>query len=249
MKPDDDMDHANATPRARVARHLPLAVIVCVAVVGAVMLGDMVSFDTLSAHREALMDFRDTHFAALALGFVAVYFIIVAFSLPGGAVASVTGGFLFGLTLGALLNVTAASLGAIVIFAAARMGLGRMLSARIEASDGTLKRMKQGLHEHEISVLLLMRLVPVVPFFVANIVPALVGVRPANYVWTTVLGIVPGTLVYTWVGVGLGGVFDRGGDPDLSLLWEPQVIEPILGLCVLAALPIAVRMLRGRRDA
>ncbi len=249
MNPDQDMNHANATPRARYARHLPLAVIACVAIAGAILLGDMVSFDTLRTHREALMAFRDGHLGVLTLAFVVVYFGIVAFSLPGGAVASVTGGFLFGLMLGTLLNLAGASLGAIAIFAAARMGLGRMLATRIEASDGTLKRIKDGLLEHEVSVLLLMRLIPIVPFFVANLLPALVGVRFFNYAWTTVLGIVPGTLVYAWVGVGLGEVFDRGEDPDLSLLWEPQIIAPILGLCVLAALPILVRKLRAKKVA
>ena len=248
MKPENDMHNADARPTARYARHLPLAVIVCAAIAGAVLLGDMVSFDTLRTHREALMGFRDGHLGVLALAFVAVYFGIVAFSLPGGAVASVTGGFLFGLTLGTMLNLAGATLGAIAIFAAARMGLGRMLAARIEASDGTLKRIKGGLHEHEISVLLLMRLIPVVPFFVANLLPALVGVRFVNYAWTTVLGIIPGTLVYAWVGVGLGEVFDRGEDPDLSLLWEPQVIGPILGLCVLVALPIIVRKMRAHKE-
>lgn len=249
MKPDDDMDHAGETPKGRIARHLPLAAILCVAAVGTAMLGDAVGFDTLRAHREALMIYRDSHFAALALGFVAVYFGIVAFSLPGGAVASVTGGFLFGLTLGTALNLVAATLGAIAIFAAVRMGPGRVLAARIEASEGRLRRLRRNLDRHEVSVLLLMRLIPAMPFFVANIAPALVGVRPFTYAWTTAVGIVPGALVYTSVGVGLGEVFDRGGDPDLSLLWEPQVIGPILGLCALAALPIAVRMLRRRRDA
>lgn len=248
MKPDDDMNHARATPKGRLARHLPLAVILCVAVAGALTLGDMVSFETLRAHREALIAFRDSHFAVLAMAFLAVYFGVVAFSLPGGAVASVTGGFLFGLTLGTLLNLTAASLGAIAIFSVARMGLGRVLATRMEASDGTLKRLKCGLNEHEISVLLLMRLIPAMPFFAANILPALVGVRFVNYAWTTVLGIIPGTLVFTWVGVGLGEVFDRGETPDLSLFREPQVFGPILGLCALAALPIAVRAVRRRRD-
>jgi len=248
MKPDDDMDRADATPGARLARHLPLAVILCVAVVGTAVLGDVVSFDTLREHREALLAWRDSHLAGMAASFVALYVIIVAFSLPGAAVASVTGGFLFGLALGTAFNVFSASLGAAAIFLAARWGLGQALVARIEASDGTLKRIRRGLREHEINVLLLMRLVPAVPFFMANLLPALVGVRFFNFAWTTVVGIIPGALVFTWIGVGLGEVFDRGGTPDLSLLWEPQVIGPILGFCVLTALPVLVKTLRGKRD-
>ena len=69
-----------------------------------------------------------------------------------------------------------------------------------------------------------------------------------NFFWTTALGIIPGAIVFTWIGVGLGEVFDRGGSPDLSLLWEPHVMGPILGLCALAALPILVKMLRGKKE-
>ncbi|MFV0513782.1 MAG: TVP38/TMEM64 family protein, partial [Jhaorihella sp.] len=91
-----------------------------------------------------------------------------------------------------------------------------------------------------------MRLVPAVPFFLANLVPAMVGVRFSTFLWTTALGIVPGAVVYTWIGVGLGEVFERGETPDLSLIWAPQVIGPILALCALAALPIVLRVLRNR---
>lgn len=242
------MDNADHQARPTLLRHAPLAAILTAAVVGYFTLGDYISFDTLHDNREALLAFRDSHFALMALGFVSVYFVIVAFSLPGAAVASVTGGFLFGLATGTAFNVIAASLGAFAIFLAARWGLGRALATRMEASDGTLKKIRDGLKEHEVSVLLLMRLVPVVPFFVANLLPALVGVRFANFAWTTVLGIIPGGIVFTWIGVGLGEVFDRGERPDLSLLWEPQVIGPILGLCVLAALPIVIKTIRGKKD-
>lgn len=229
-------------------RHAPLAIIATVALIGAFTLSDYLTFDTLQANREALLAFRDANYPAMAVIFIVVYVVIVAFSLPGAAVASVTGGFLFGLALGTTFNVIAASIGACAIFLAARWGLGQALSTRIEASEGTLKRLKNGLHDNEISFLFLMRLVPAVPFFVANLVPALVGVGFVNFAMTTVLGIIPGAVVFTWIGVGVGEVFDRCGRPDLSLLWEPQVIGPILGLCVLAALPILIKALRGNKD-
>ena len=231
------------------SRHIPLAVICAVAIIGYFTLRDYLSFDTLREHREALIGFRDQNLAGLAAVFVAIYILIVAFSLPGAAVASVTGGFLFGLTLGTALNVVAATIGAAAIFLAARWGLGAALTARLEASEGTVKKIKNGLRENEVSVLFLLRLVPAVPFFVANLLPALVGVKFGNFLWTTALGIVPGAIVFTWIGVGLGEVFDRGESPDLSLLWEPHVIGPIIGLCLLAVLPIIVRTVRGRNGA
>ena len=161
--------------------------------------------------------------------------------------ASVTGGFLFGLWGGTALNVLAATVGAVAIFFAARMGLGRTLSEKIDASEGTVKRLKEGLNENEIPVLFLMRLVPAVPFFVANLVPALVGVKFRNFLFTTALGIVPGAFVFTSIGVGVGEVFDRGETPDLSLLYEPQVLLPLLGLAALAALPMILKAVRGKK--
>ena len=235
-------------PRRGIVRHIPLLVIFGAAVLGAFTLRDYISFDTLRDNREALLAYRDQNFAGMALAFFAIYVVIVAFSLPGAAVASVTGGFLFGLVPGTALNVVSATVGAAAIFLAARWGAGAALSARLEASDGTIKTLRTGLREHEISVLFLLRLVPAVPFFVANLLPALVGVRFYNFIWTTALGIIPGAIVFTWIGVGLGEVFDRGEEPDLSLLWEPHVIGPILGLCVLALLPIVIKSLRGKKD-
>ncbi|MEX0277637.1 MAG: TVP38/TMEM64 family protein [Ruegeria sp.] len=243
------MSDTTQTPRSGFARHIPLLVILSVALVGFFTLGDYLTFETLRDNREALLNWRDTHYWAMVAVFVSVYIVIVAFSLPGAAVASMTGGFLFGLLAGTAFNVVAATIGASAIFLAARWGLGASLSAKLEASEGTVKKVKEGLRENEISVLFLLRLVPVVPFFVANLVPALVGVKFRNFLLTTALGIIPGGIVYTWIGVGLGEVFDRGETPDVSLLWEPFVIGPILGLCLLAALPIAIKSIRGKKDA
>ncbi|MFZ7091633.1 TVP38/TMEM64 family protein [Primorskyibacter sp. 2E233] len=241
-------DMTQPAPPAGVKRHLPLITILAMAVIGFFTLRDYLTFDTLRDNREALLLFRDSNYALMVLGFVAIYVTIVAFSLPGAAVASVTGGFLFGLWGGTAFNVLSATIGATAIFLAARAGLGRALSAKLETSEGTMKRLMEGLRENEVSVLFLLRLVPAVPFFVANLLPALVGVKFRNFVWTTALGIIPGAIVYTSIGVGLGEVFDRGEDPDLSLLWAPQVIGPILGLAALAALPIVIKALRGKKD-
>ena len=243
------MSDTTAPSPTGIRRHLPLVAIVCAAIIGFFTLGDLLSFDTLARNRETLLAYRDSHYALMAAGFIAIYVVIVGFSLPGAAVASVTGGFLFGLWTGTAFNVFAATVGAVAIFLAARLGLGQSLASRLDASEGTLKKLKTRLHENEISVLFLLRLVPAVPFFVANLLPALVGVSLRNFAITTFLGIIPGALVFTSIGVGLGEVFDRGEQPDLSLLWAPHVIGPILGLCLLAALPLAINAIRGKRDS
>jgi uncharacterized membrane protein YdjX (TVP38/TMEM64 family) len=230
------------------ARRLPLLAILAVAALGAFTLREQLSFEALARNREALLAFRDANYLLTAAAFVAAYAGLVAFSLPGALVATLTGGFLFGLFPGVLFNVTAATLGATAIFLAARMGAGDRLTARLDASEGRVGKLRQALRENELSVLFLIRLVPAVPFFVANLLPALVGVRLSRYVLTTFFGIMPGAAVYTWVGAGLGEVFARGETPDLGIIFEWQILGPLLALCALAALPIVLKAF-GRKGA
>ncbi len=237
-------DETSPSPRGGLIRKLPLIAVGIVAIVGALTLRDHVSFETLRQNREALLAFRDANYLLTALVFIAAYMALVAFSLPGATIATLTGGFLFSVFPGVLFNVTAATLGAIALFTAVRWGLGERLAARIDASDGRVKRLKDQIAKNEVPVLFLIRLVPAVPFFVANVVPALVGARPRNFALTTFFGIMPGGLVYTWVGSGLGEVFARGETPNLGIIFEPYILGPLLGLCALAALPIAIRAFR-----
>jgi uncharacterized membrane protein YdjX (TVP38/TMEM64 family) len=226
---------------------LPFLVILLVAVAGALFLRDHLGFEALAANREALLAFRDAHYPATALAFVLAYIAIVAFSLPGGTVATLTGGFLFGLFPGVLFNVVGATLGAIAIFLAARSSFGDRFAARLNQGGGATARLMAGIRENEWSVLFLMRLVPAVPFVLANLIPAFTGTSLATYAATTFLGIIPGALVFTSVGAGLGEVFATGGTPDLGILFTPPVLLPILGLAALAALPIVVKAIRRAR--
>ncbi|WP_300519037.1 TVP38/TMEM64 family protein [Aliiroseovarius sp.] len=227
-----------------ILKRLPLITILSVAVIGAFTLRDYLSFEMLAANREALLGFRDANYLLTVLVFVLAYVVIVAFSLPGATIATLTGGFLFATFPGVLFNMTGATLGAIAIFLAARWGLGDRLADRMEHSDGAVKRIKEGIDENQWSVLFMIRLVPAVPFFIANLIPAFVGVPLHRFAISTFLGIIPGGLVYTSVGAGLGEVFARGEAPDLGVIFEPHVLLPILGLAGLAALPMVLKLVR-----
>ncbi|ROU02596.1 TVP38/TMEM64 family protein [Histidinibacterium lentulum] len=240
-------DMPSSSSASPLLKRLPLLAVLAAAILGAVFLRDVISFETLAENRERLIAFRDAHYLPTVLAFMGAYVAIVAFSLPGATVATLTGGFLFATFPGALINVTAATIGAMGIFLAARWGLGERLSARMDASEGMVKRIKAGIDENQWSMLFLIRLVPAVPFFVANLVPAFMGVPLWRFAVTTFLGIIPGAVVFTSVGAGLGEVFARGETPDLGILFEPRVIWPIVGLCVLAALPILLKAVRGRK--
>lgn len=234
-------------PAPRLGRLLPLALVALGAVLGWVFLGEHLSFDALADNRERLIAFRDANYVATVAVFMVVYVIIVAFSLPGATIATLTGGFLFATFPGVLFNVTAATIGATGIFLAARWGFGERLSARFDASNGVVGRIKAGIDDNQWSMLFLMRLIPAVPFFLANLLPSIFGVSLSRFVISTFLGIIPGGLVYTSVGAGLGEIFARGETPDLGLIFEPQILLPILGLCALAALPIVLKHLRGQK--
>ena len=228
----------------RLARSLPLIIIAVAALLGLVLLRDQLSFEALARHRDALLAFRDGNHALAVLAFIAAYVLIVALSLPGATVATLTGGFLFGLFPGVFYNVIAATIGAAGIFLAVRAGLGAALARRIEAGGGAAARLQDGLRQNEWSVLMVMRLVPALPFFLANLIPAVVGVRFDRFVITTFIGIFPAALVFTSVGAGLGEVFAKGGTPDLSVIFTAPILLPLLGLAALSALPVVVKYFR-----
>lgn len=230
------------SPRSKPAwtRFLPLAVITSGAI-AAVFLGkDYLSFEALAANYTELAAWRDQNFALAVLVFAATYVCAVAFSVPGAVWLTLVGGFLFGTVLGSIIVVTAATLGAVLIFLAARTALGDALRAR---AGSWLARMETGFREGQVSYLLIMRLVPAVPFFIANLAPAFLGSRLWTYTWTTFVGIIPGTVVYISIGAGLGEQLARGSAPNLGVIFEPHVLGPLLGLAALAALPIVLKKL------
>jgi len=235
------------SPTNPLVKKLPIIAIAAAALFGAYFLRDYLTFDALAENREALIGFRDSNYILTVLVFVLAYVVIVAFSLPGATIATLTGGFLFATFPGVLFNVTGATIGATAIFMAARMGFGDKLGAKLEGSDGVVKKIKDGIDDNQWSMLFLIRLVPVVPFFLANLIPSFLEVPLRRFVISTFFGIMPGTLVFTSVGAGLGEVFAKGETPNLSVLTEPYVLYPLLGLILLAVLPLAINLLRGKK--
>jgi uncharacterized membrane protein YdjX (TVP38/TMEM64 family) len=214
-------------------------------IVGALVLylfaGDLISYESLRDNRHALTAWRDSHYVPAALIFIAIYVAVTALSFPGGLAMTLTGGFLFGWAAGAVYSVIGASMGAVVIFLVAKNGLGDALLAR---AGPFLKRAEAGFQRNEVSFLLILRLVPAVPFFAANLVPAFLGASTLTYIWTTIVGIIPGGVVYSSVGAGLGAVFESGETPELGLIFQPQILFPLLGLATLSAMPMLLNWYR-----
>ena len=201
------------------------------------------SFDALRDNRVLLLDLVARWGVFAALGYIAFYACVVAFSLPIGLLMTITGGFLFGPVKGSLIVVTGATLGAIALFLIARTALSDVLRAKARPF---VAKLEAGFKDNALSYMFVLRLVPLFPFWLVNIVPALIGVPLRVYAIGTFLGIIPGTCVYVLVGNGLGAVFDAGGEPDLKIIFKPEIIGPILGLAALALLPVAYKKFKGR---
>jgi uncharacterized membrane protein YdjX (TVP38/TMEM64 family) len=179
------------------------------------------------------------------LTFVAIYVLVVAFSLPGAVWMTIGGGFVFGAASAAVYVIVAATLGASAIFLVARYALGDVLRAK---AGPAMRRMEAGFRENALSYLLVLRLVPLFPFWLVNLVPAFLGVPLRTFVIGTFVGIIPGSVVYCLVGNGLGAVFDAGETPDLGIIFEPEILAPIVGLAVLSVVPVVYKRLRRTKS-
>lgn len=206
-------------------------------------LSDHLSLESLARHREALSGFVAAHLVLAALAYVGVYIAAVAFSFPGAVFLTLAGGLLFGAALGTALTVVGATIGATLIFLFAQRLFGADALDRLGPKAAALG---EGIRRNAASYLLVLRLVPLFPFFLVNLVPAFVGVRLPVYVATTALGILPGTAVFSLAGAGLGDVLAMGGEFDVRAVLTPQVLGALLGLAALslAAIPLKARFAR-----
>jgi len=226
-------------------RVLPVAVLV--AFIGAAFafhLDRYLSLDVLRQNRAHLTAFVSEHGVAAGLGYVIAYIGVVALSLPGAAIMTLAGGFLFGVVVGATLTVIGATLGATLLFLIARSAVGDALRER---AGPFVARMAEGFGKNAFNYLLFLRLVPVFPFWAVNLAPALLGMRLIPFIVATALGIIPGTIVYSAFGAGLGQIFDAGGEVDLRSVFSPTLIAALVGLGVLSLVPVLVRWLREKR--
>jgi uncharacterized membrane protein YdjX (TVP38/TMEM64 family) len=234
-----------AAPLFSFSRLWPLlALAVVLGAFFALGLDKYLSFEQLREHRGELKAFVETQPVWALLGFVAAYAVVAAFSLPIAALVSITGGFLFGSFLGCAANVAGAGIGATAVFLAAQTVFGESLRSR---AGPFVARMEAGFRENALSYLLSLRLIPLFPFVLVNIVPAVLGVPLRTYLIGTFLGIIPGCFVFASIGAGLGSVFDSGKEFSLKGALTPEVIIALVGLAVLSLLPVVYKQITKKR--
>lgn len=201
------------------------------------------SFEHLQHHKEYLAQWIDDNFLAAVVLFSLVYTLSVAASVPGATFLTVSGGFLFGALVASIIVVFSATVGATLLFLAVQTAFGKKLA---EKASGWVKKMEEGFCEDAFYYLLVLRLVPLFPFWIVNIVPALLGVRLRTFVLATFIGIIPGSVVYVLVGNGLGAVIDQGRKPDLMTIFQPEILVPLIGLACLSLVPVIYKHLNRR---
>jgi uncharacterized membrane protein YdjX (TVP38/TMEM64 family) len=244
----------------RLGRRLAiLAAVAALAVAAYWVFGrDGLSLEALLRHREAIDRFVTGNRVGAVLADIGIYVIVVALSVPGAAFLTVCGGFLFGLVIGGSEAVVGATIGATLIFLVARTALGEPLLRR--AGPRAVK-LAQGFRDDAFSYLLFLRLVPVFPFFLVNLVPAFAGVGLVPFVTATALGVIPGSAVYAFAGTGLDSIiaaqkqaYDAclaAGRGDCQFAFDakdiltPQLLGALVALGLLALVPVLLRRLRA----
>ncbi len=206
-------------------------------------LGGELSWDSLARHQARLLSAVGANPLLAGALYVAFYALLVALSVPEGAVVTAAGGLLFGTLVGGALAVVGATIGAVILFLVARTAFAEVMARR---ARGLIERIRPRLQRDGFSYLLALRLVPAVPFWLVNLGAALCGMRLFPYAAATALGIIPATFVFAWIGEGLGSVLAAGGKPDLTLIFSPRILGPLLALAALALMPVWAR--RFRRD-
>jgi uncharacterized membrane protein YdjX (TVP38/TMEM64 family) len=257
---------ANSPPavqsRGLVRRLLPLAAVIILAGVGFFTIGGGISFDALVRHRRAIDAFVTEHRLLAVLIYIGIYITTVALSLPGATFLSVAGGFLFGLAVGASATVVSATIGATIIFLVARTALGEPL---LRWAGPRANQLAKDFRDEAFRYLLFLRLVPLFPFFIVNLVPAFAGVGLRPFVAATALGIIPAAVVFAFAGTGLDSVITAqidsyhqclaSGALDCRMVFDagevltPQLISALVALGLLVLMPVAVRRWRERSRA
>lgn len=247
-----------------VRRWLPLILIVGL-MAGAYLTGlhRYLSLQTIGENYGQMQAFIGDNFAASLVLYALIYIAVIALSLPGGLIMTLTGGLLFGAVLGAAVTVMAATIGATVIFLVARSSFGEALAAK---AGPWLEKLRGGFQQNAMSYMLFLRLVPAFPFVVVNLAPAFLGVSTRTYVIGTLFGIVPGTVAYSLVGASLGAPLDaenkrfaacvaaNGAEScaysiDLKQLVSTELIFAGVALGIVALIPVAYGWFKKRSNS
>jgi uncharacterized membrane protein YdjX (TVP38/TMEM64 family) len=203
---------------------------------------DLQQFLTLSSlkeNRQSLLLAYQSHTAAFTLGFILIYIVQTALSLPGAAILTLAGGAIFGVAMGTLWVNIGASTGALLAFLLARTLLRDWVMKRFGEK---MKAFDRGLSKNGLSYLLFLRLVPLFPFFLVNLACGVTGLSIRTYLAGTVIGILPGSFVYANAGASLASI------ENISQVSSPRVLTSLALLGIFALVPVIYRKWNKAND-
>lgn len=218
-------------------RLLPLIILVCLAGAGFFLFRG-IGWDILARHQGQLTGWVGVHPIASGALFLLAYVLAAALSLPQAALMTVTGGLLFGTVPGWALTIAGATIGASILIVVTRSAFAGTLAG---LRNRVPEQVQSRLARDGVSYLLALRLVPLFPFWVVNLAAAVAGIRLAVFIPATLLGIAPASLVLSSIGSGVGSILAKGDTPDLSVLFSPRILLPLIGLAALSMLPVVLR--------
>lgn len=211
-----------------------------IGIAGAIYVGldDRFGIELLRRHQNDLIALVTSKPVLAALLFMTIYALLVATSMPGLAVFTMTGGYLFGWVLGAAYTMIAVMAASTCIFLLARSAVGGTMRSR---AGPMIRRFAHGFKESALSYVFIMQLVPILPYIVVTTLPAACGVPLHIYVFSTFFGILPATILFSRVGAGFGDVLADDGPIELSSFLTPDITLSLAGLALLALLPVFIR--------
>ena len=230
-----------AAPRSAVWKKVLILAIFALAV-AAFFYFDLKRFltlEALKANRDSLLAFTESNYAAAVGLYIVSYAVVTGASLPGAVILTLAGGFLFGSVLGTVYVNLGATTGATLAFLAARYLLRDWVESKF---DGRLGAIQEGFRQNAFSYLITLRLIPLFPFFLVNLVSGLTRVSAATYVGATAMGIIPGSFVYAYAGRQLGTL------NSLAEIASPRVLLAFTLLGVLALVPVLYRKMSAGKS-
>lgn len=228
----------------KIRKALPL--ILMVLVMGGLYLWlgfEWLNFEVLKKHHKLLKLWSEQRMFLSALLFILIYALVVGLSIPGGALLSILGGILFPQPLSSLYVVIGATLGASLLFAAAKSACDAFLKRK---ASSRLSRLKKEFKKESASYLLFLRLVPLFPFWLVNLAAAFFGTSFRTFVWTTSLGIIPGAVIFTEAGRAVSSIFDHK-DVSVSAVLNLHMQIALIAMGLFALLPVVVKWVRKKK--
>ena len=198
-------------------------------------LNQYLNFDTLKTYRLHLLKLVHYHLITVSLTFIGVYALSTALSIPAGGLFTLAAGFLFPLPLAFLCSIIGSTVGSFILFLVAQTTLKTLLK---EHASPFFKKIAVGIKEHTVSYLLFLRFIPIIPFWLVNLIPAFFKIHWYTYLWTTFIGVMPGSFIFNYAGTGLGKIFDSNKPFSLDLIFNKQLKISLVLLAVFALVPI-----------